>query len=140
MKFSDMILQTATQIVVFIILTFSVYLFFAGHHHPGGGFIGGLVSASALVLLFMAYDVKTVQELIPVDFKRVAALGAFIAVFAGLGALVFDAPFLSQTLVYVQLPILGETELATATLFDVGVFLVVIGVAITIILSIGEDV
>ncbi|MBO1910985.1 Na(+)/H(+) antiporter subunit B, partial [Microvirga sp. 3-52] len=75
MKTNDVILRTVTKAVVFIILTFGVELFFAGHNSPGGGFIGGLVLSSALVLLFLVYDIETVQQGIPVDFKKVAAVG-----------------------------------------------------------------
>ena len=62
MKINEVILQTVTRIVVFIVLTLGVYLFFSGHNNPGGGFIGGLVLASAFVLLFLAYDIETVQQ------------------------------------------------------------------------------
>lgn len=140
MKINDVILQAVTKIVVFIILTLAVYLFFSGHNTPGGGFIGGLVLASAFVLLCLAYDIETVQRGIPFDFKLVAALGAFIVVATGLGSLFFDASFLTQTFDYFELPFLGEVELTTVTLFELGVALAVVGVVVTIILSISEDV
>ncbi|UZM99668.1 hypothetical protein OL548_06100 [Lysinibacillus sp. MHQ-1] len=70
MKINDVILRTVTKAVVFIILTLGVYLFFAGHHAPGGGFIGGLVLASGIVLLYLAYDIETVHKGMPFDFKK----------------------------------------------------------------------
>ena len=140
MKTNDVILQTITKLVVFIILTLALYLFFSGHNSPGGGFIGGLVLASAIILLFLAFDIETVTKSIPLDFKLVAALGALIAVLTGLGSFIFDVPFLSQTFAYVDLPGLGRTELSTVTIFEAGVALTVIGVVVTIILSISEDV
>lgn len=118
----------------------AVYLFISGHNSPGGGFIGGLVLASALVLLFLAFDIESIMERIPLDFTKVAAVGAFIAVATGLGSLFFDVPFLTQSYSYVNLPIFGETGIATVTLFELGVALGVVGVVVTIILSIGEDV
>ncbi len=139
MKSNDVILQTVTKIVTFIILTFAIYLFLAGHHEPGGGFIGGLVITSALTLLYLAFDIETVREGLPVDFKVVAAIGVFIAVATGMGSLLFDQPFLSQTFGYFNLPIFGKTELATAVLFDLGVALAVVGTGVTIILSISGD-
>lgn len=139
MKPNDVILHAVTKISTFIILTFGIYLFFAGHHNPSGGFIGGLVLASVLVLLYLAFDVETVRKNIPVDFKAVAAVGVLIAVLTGVGSFIFDSPFLSHTFDYFDLPIFGETELATSVLFDVGVALAVIGTAVTIILSISED-
>lgn len=140
MKINDVILHAVTKIVVFIIFTLAVYLFLSGHHNPGGGFVGGLVLASAFVLLFLAFDMETVRDAIPFDFKLVAALGAFIAVASGVGSVFFDAPFLSMTHGYFVLPVFGETELATVTLFELGVALAVVGVVVTIILSIGEDI
>lgn len=139
MKPNDILLSAVTKVAVLIILTFSIDLFFSGHHNPGGGFIGGLGIASALVLMYLTRGTETVNKLIPVDFKTVAAIGVLIAVLTGAGSFLFDAPFLSQTFGYFELPILGKMELATALIFDTGVALAVIGSAVTIILSISED-
>ncbi|MCM3712770.1 Na(+)/H(+) antiporter subunit B [Halalkalibacter oceani] len=139
MRTNDVILKTATQLIIFIIIIFSIYVFLAGHHNPGGGFIGGLMTAAAFVLLGLAFDIDTVKKTIPIDFKMITALGLLIAVLTGVGAFVFGANFLTHTFDYFMLPLLGETELATALLFDIGVYLVVIGVTLTIIFSIGED-
>jgi multicomponent Na+:H+ antiporter subunit B len=139
MRINDVILQTVSKAIAFIILTFSIYIFFAGHHNPGGGFIGGLMTASSLVLLYLAYDLETMKKVIPIDFKKVTAVGLFVAVATGMGSFLYDVPFLSHTYDYFDLGILGKTELATALLFDLGVYLTVVGVTMTIILSIGED-
>lgn len=139
-KINDVILRTVTHIVVFIILTFGVELFFSGHNNPGGGFIGGLVLSSAFVLLFLVYDIETVRKGIPLDFKKVAAFGAFLVVLSGIGSVLFGTPFLTQTFSYFELPVFGTTELATVVLFEAGVALTVVGVVVTIILSISEDV
>ncbi|OMF26245.1 Na(+)/H(+) antiporter subunit B [Paenibacillus sp. FSL H8-0548] len=139
MKFTDVYLQTATKILVFIIMTFSIYILFAGHHNPGGGFIGGLITASALVLLYIAFDLQSVRDIIPVDFKQLAAAGVIVAVLTGTASFIFDVPFLTQTFTYVELPILGKTELATAVIFDLGVYMTVVGTTMTIITSISED-
>ncbi|WP_020615850.1 Na(+)/H(+) antiporter subunit B [Paenibacillus daejeonensis] len=135
----DVVLQTTSQVTVFIIITFSAFLFLAGHNNPGGGFIGGLMSAAALVLLALSYDLKTVKQALPVNFHYMTATGMLIAIFSGMGSFVFDAPFLSQAYDYFDLPLLGNVELATAMVFDLGVYLAVVGVTMTIILSIGED-
>jgi multicomponent Na+:H+ antiporter subunit B len=139
MKTNDLILQTVTKIVIFIILAFSLHLFFAGHYTPGGGFIGGLMTAAALVLLLLAFDAKTVNKIFPIDFIKVTAIGLMIAVLTGIGSFFFNVPFLTHTFGYFHLPFLGKTGLATAVLFDIGVYLVVIGVTMTIIQTIGED-
>lgn len=140
MKINDVILQSITKIVVFIILTLALYLFFSGHNAPGGGFVGGLVLASAFVLLLLAYDIETVRQGIPLDFKIVAAIGAFIVVVSGLGAVLLGEPFLSQTFAYFNIPLFGTVEFTTVTIFESGVALAVVGVVVTIILSISEDV
>ncbi|MDQ0207809.1 Na(+)/H(+) antiporter subunit B [Alkalicoccobacillus murimartini] len=140
MKVNDVILQTVSKVATFIILTFGVYLFLAGHHEPGGGFIGGLVLASALVLLYLAFDIETVAKGIPINYRLMAGIGVLISVCTGIGALFFGTNYLNQEFAYFDLPIFGETELTTVTIFEIGVSLAVIGTALTIILSISEDV
>ncbi|WLR41257.1 Na(+)/H(+) antiporter subunit B [Bacillus carboniphilus] len=137
-KTNDVILQTVTQIILFIIIIFSIYLFFAGHNAPGGGFIGGLMTASAIVLLLIAFDIKTVKKIIPINYILLTSIGLMIAVLSGVGSFFYNESFLSHTFDHFHLPLLGETELATATIFDLGVYLVVIGVTMTIIQTIGE--
>jgi len=139
LKINDVILRTVVKGVVFIILTLGMYLFFAGHNAPGGGFIGGLVLGSAIVLLYLTYDIETVHKGIPFDFKKVAALGVLLATGSAIGSLFFDAPFLTQTDGYFDFPLLGEVHLSTVTIFEAGVALTVIGTLVTIILSISED-
>lgn len=140
MKINNVILQTVAKGISFIILAYSIYLFFSGHNHPGGGFIGGLVTSSALVLLYLAFDAKTMNETFPVNYIKMTATGLFIAVLTGIGSFFYDMPFLSHAFGYFDLPLLGEdVELATAVLFDLGVYLTVVGITMTIILSIGED-
>ncbi len=136
---NDVILKTISKVVIFIILTFSLYLFFSGHNEPGGGFIGALMTAAAFVLLAMAFGIKTVSEVIPIDFRKVSAVGILVALLTGVGSFLFDVPFLSHTFGYRNLPLLGHTELATAMLFDLGVYLTVVGITMTIILAIGRD-
>jgi multicomponent Na+:H+ antiporter subunit B len=137
MRTNDVILQTATTIVSFIIILFSIQLFFAGHYTPGGGFIGGLMTSGALVLLLLAYDIKTVSTILPIDYKLLTAIGLLLAVGTGAGALLFDVPFLTHAYDYFHLPLLGKTSLHTAVIFDTGVYFVVIGITMTIIQTIG---
>jgi multicomponent Na+:H+ antiporter subunit B len=138
-KVNDLILQTTTTLLTFIIVIFSVYLFFAGHYTPGGGFIGGLMTSAALVLLLLAFDKKTVQNALPFNYLSVAAAGLMISIITGVIALFFDVPFLTHTFGYVELPLLGKTALTSTLPFDLGVYLVVVGVAMTIIQTIGES-
>jgi multicomponent Na+:H+ antiporter subunit B len=139
MKINDVILKTVSQVVVLIILTLGVYLFLSGHNQPGGGFIGGLVLASAFVLMFLAFDSHTVNTAIPFDFKKISALGVLLAFSSSTLPMFFGQPFMSQTFGYFDLPLFGKTELATVTIFEAGVALTVIGVVVNIITSISED-
>jgi multicomponent Na+:H+ antiporter subunit B len=139
MRTNDLILKTTTNIIVFIILAFSFKLFLAGHNMPGGGFIGGLMTSGALILLYLTYGIGPIKRVIQVRYTFLIALGLAIAVATGVGSFFFNVPFLSHTDGYFYLPILGKSHLATAVLFDVGVYLTVIGVTMTIILSIAED-
>ncbi|UTR09320.1 MULTISPECIES: Na(+)/H(+) antiporter subunit B [Evansella] len=139
MKTNFLMLHTITRIVAFIILSFSVFLFFAGHNNPGGGFIGGLMTASALLLLYVSFDLKTIKRVIPFNYSTMIAVGLLIAIATGLNSFLFGDPFLTQYFEYYDLPVLGETELTTALPFDLGIYLVVVGVALLTILTIAED-
>ncbi|XID93725.1 Na+/H+ antiporter subunit A [Paenibacillaceae bacterium WGS1546] len=136
---NDVILKTVSKVVVFIIVAFSLYLFLAGHNNPGGGFIGALMTSAALVLLAIAFGLDIVRKVLPINFRLLTAAGLLIAVLTGVGSFWFDVPFLSHTFGHFDLPLLGDTELATAALFDLGVYLSVVGVTMTIILTIGKE-
>lgn len=138
-KTNDLVLKTATTMLVFLILGFSVYLLFAGHNNPGGGFIGGLMASAGIVLLYVAYGFKTMDQVIGINFRKLFAAGLALALLTGIGSFLFNVPFLSHTFGYFTIPIFGEVELATAMLFDMGVYLTVIGVTLTIILTIADD-
>lgn len=139
MKANDVILRSAAKVIVFIVITFSAFLFFAGHNNPGGGFIAGLMTAAALVLVALAFDIETIRKVAPLDFRKLAASGLLLALLTAAGAFWYGVPFLSHYYEYRDLPLLGNTGLHTAVLFDLGVYLAVVGVTMTIILSIGED-
>lgn len=138
-RVNDVILQTAAIVIFFIIIIFAIDLFFAGHYSPGGGFVGGLMTAAALVLLLLAFDAKTLATVIPVDYRWLTATGLFIAVITSLHSIFWGRPFLTHAYDKFDLPLLGEETLHTAISFDLGVYLVVIGVTMTIIQTIGES-
>lgn len=139
MKLNNVILKTTTQVVFFMIFLFSIHIFFAGHFSPGGGFVGGLLTASALVLLLLTYDLKTVQQLLPINYTTMTAIGLLLSLgTAATSAFLGDA-FFKHYFDHFTLPLLGDTELHTAMLFDLGVYLVVVGVTMIIIQSIGGD-
>ncbi|GEL08642.1 Na(+)/H(+) antiporter subunit B [Salisediminibacterium halotolerans] len=139
MKNTPIQLHVVTRIVAFIILIFSIFLFFAGHNNPGGGFIGGLMTASALVLLYLSFDLKTIKRVLPFDYAYVIGAGLLLATLTGVAGMFFGFPYLTQFFEYFQLPILGETELTTALPFDLGIYLVVVGFTLLVILTVAED-
>lgn len=138
-KPNDMMLQTLTRLIILIVLAFSIYLLLAGHNNTGGGFIGGLMTASAVLILYVAFDIKTIKKVIPIDFVKIIGVGLLLASLTGVASMLLGYPFLKQFFDYFSLPILGEVELTTALPFDLGVYLVVVGSALTIILTIAED-
>ncbi|MFC4738193.1 Na(+)/H(+) antiporter subunit B [Bacillus daqingensis] len=140
MKTNFLMLHTITRIVSFIVLSFSVYLFFAGHNAPGGGFIGGLMMAGALILLYVTFDVERINKVLPFDYTAIIAIGLLLAILTGLNSYLFGDPFLTQYFEYYQIPFVGEVELTTALPFDLGILLVVVAVALLTIISIAEDV
>lgn len=138
-KPNDLILRTTSSLIIFIMLGFAIYLLLAGHNSPGGGFVGGLTTSAAIVLMYMAYGEKVVKKIIPINFRFFIPLGLLIATLTGLGALLFNVPFLTHTFGVFHIPFIGEIELATAMLFDLGVYFTVFGSMMTIILTIAED-
>ncbi|WP_422122822.1 Na(+)/H(+) antiporter subunit B [Planococcus sp. X10-3] len=139
MKTNDVMLQTVTKVVTFIILMFAVHIFFAGHYTPGGGFVGGLLTATAIVLLMLAFGIQTVKKILPINYVVMTSVGLLVAIATASASILFDVPFFTHAYDYFDLPLFGETSLHSALLFDVGVYLVVVGVTMTIIQTIGED-
>ncbi|MDM5334855.1 Na(+)/H(+) antiporter subunit B [Ureibacillus composti] len=139
MKTNDVILQFTAKIVFFIIFFYAVHIFFAGHYTPGGGFVGGLVTSSAIVLLIIAFDLKTVKSILPINYLYLVAVGLLLAFGTAAFSMFVGEPFFTHFFDYFNLPILGKTSLHTAALFDLGVYLVVVGVTMTIIQTIGDD-
>ncbi|OKP90498.1 cation:proton antiporter [Paenibacillus helianthi] len=139
LRSNDVILRTMSKGIVLIILTFSLYLFFAGHNHPGGGFIGALMTSAGLILMAISLGIEPVRKFLPVNYRILTAVGLLIAILTAAGSFAFGAPFLSHSFGHFDLPLLGDTELATAVLFDLGVYLAVVGVTMNIIFTIGGD-
>jgi len=135
----DVFLQFTAKIVFFLVIMFSFNLFFAGHYTPGGGFVGGLMAASALILLLIAFDRKTLAQLLPVDFRLLISLGLLLSLGTPTLSFLFGTPFFTHQHTYVTLPVLGEISLHSAVLFDIGVFLTVAGTALLIITLVGEE-
>ena len=122
-----MMLAVGARMMLPLALTVGVYIFLRGHNEPGGGFIAGLVVAIALVMQYMASGLGWAQQRIRIDYHLTIGLGVLIAALAGVGAWLAERPFLTSDFGYFTLPLVGTFELATAMIFDVGVFLTVVG-------------
>jgi multicomponent Na+:H+ antiporter subunit A len=134
------ILEVVTRLVFHTIVLFSIYLLFAGHNAPGGGFAGGLVVGLALVLRYLAGGRHELNVAAPVDAGAVMGAGLFIALSTGLAAMVAGGAVLQSTLLDWHLPVLGHVHFVTSMVFDVGVYLVVIGVVLNILRTLGAEV
>lgn len=132
------IFVTSTRLLFFVINLFAVYLMLRGHNLPGGGFIGGLVSAISLILLRLAVGLAETRRILRVDPVYVAAVGLLIAAGTSSAPMVFGRPFLEQFNVHLHdVPLLGDLHVGTPLAFDFGVFLVVVGVTVKILFALG---
>lgn len=128
------IFRSIGSLLFFLINIFSVYLLVRGHNLPGGGFVGGLGSALSLIMLSLAFGVERTQRILRVDPVRLAIAGLMLAVCVALLPLVFGEPLLRHFyLSFDRLPLFGRLEVGTPLLFDIGVFLVVVGVTAKLI-------
>jgi multicomponent K+:H+ antiporter subunit A len=126
-----LLLRVAAGVVLPLALVFTVYIFMRGHNLPGGGFIAGLITAVALVLQFMAWGQSQAEWWLRAHsgqrFVRWLGSGLAVAGLTGVGAFVWGRPFLTSAFGHPHVPVLGELPLASAALFDLGVYLTVVG-------------
>ncbi|MFP1677432.1 monovalent cation/H+ antiporter subunit A [Alloalcanivorax sp. C16-2] len=133
-----LVLVTISRPLLPLALLISVYIFLRGHNLPGGGFIAGLITSVALLLQYVASGVEWVHRRMPGDYHPVVAVGLLLAGITGLGSWFFGHPFLTSTFDHVHWPLVGEFELASAMLFDTGVFLTVVGATLLMLANLGK--
>ncbi len=133
-----LILSAVSRPLLPLALMVSLYILLRGHNLPGGGFIAGLVTAVALILQYVASGVVWTRERLPFDYIKLTASGVLVATLTGVASWWFAHPFLTSTFEYVQLPLLGKFELASAMVFDVGVYLTVVGSTLLILANLGK--
>jgi multicomponent Na+:H+ antiporter subunit B len=136
---SSLILRTATRALQPLLLLFSVFLLLRGHHEPGGGFVGGLTATAAFALQALAYGVGSARRALRVDPRTLAGGGLVLALLGGAASLFAGRPFMTSGWASVPVPGIGPVELGTPLLFDAGVYLVVLGSVLGVILSLGEE-
>ena len=137
MKTQSLILTTATRYLLPLLLLFSFFLLLRGHNEPGGGFVGGLVAAAAFALYAIAEDVQSTRQILKVEPRVLIGAGVLTAAASGALPLFTGKPFLTALGFKQPLPVLGKV--GTPLLFDVGVYLLVLGVTLKIIFSLVEE-
>jgi multicomponent Na+:H+ antiporter subunit B len=138
---TSVIVKAATRLLVGLLLLFSVWMLLRGHNQPGGGFIGGLIGSTGFILYAIAHGCRAAREALRLEPQTIAMAGLGIALAAGLLAWLFgDALFTGQWL------FLGATAddkglpLSNILIFDIGVYLVVMGSILTLVLALEEEV
>jgi len=119
-------------------LMVGIYLMLRGHNAPGGGFIAGLVVGIALVMQYLASGVEWTQARLRIDYFKVIAIGLILAVLTGVASWVVGYPFMTTTFTYLYWPVVGKFEVASAMVFDLGVFLTVVGITMVILAELGK--
>jgi multicomponent Na+:H+ antiporter subunit A len=133
----SLILEVATRVIFPLIMVLSAYFFFAGHNTPGGGFAGGLTAGLALVLRYLAGGRYELGETLPLDAGKILGVGLAFSAGTAVASLLVGAPALSSALIEVDLPVLGTVKFVTALFFDLGVYLVVVGLVLDVLRSLG---
>ncbi|MEY1556330.1 monovalent cation/H+ antiporter subunit A [Yoonia sp. R2331] len=122
-----MMMVVLTRVIMPVVLMVGFYIFLRGHNEPGGGFIAGLIVSIAVVMQYMASGFAWASARQRYPYHGIIGAGVLIAGFTGIGSWFVAKPFLTSDFTYVRIPPFEKFELATAALFDVGVFLAVVG-------------
>ena len=133
----SLILQTASRYLMVLLVIFSVFILLRGHNEPGGGFVGGLLIAGAFALYALAYQAKAARHLLRFDPRTIIGIGLATAVGSGLAAVLYGQPFLAGQWLPYSIPFLGK--LGTVFFFDLGVYLVVLGTTLLVLLTLQEE-
>ena len=132
----SLILRTASHYLLPLLLLFSMFILFRGHYLHGGGFLGGLVAATALILHYFAYGMNNARKLLVYHPGTLLPFGLSLSLLAGILPLFAGYPFMTGLWYPDPAPVIGM--LGTALLFDLGVYFVVIGVTLLIIFTLAE--
>lgn len=132
-----LILNTTNRLIMGILLVFSVFLLIRGHNLPGGGFTGGLVAGSAFALQALAYGVPAARRVLVFDPRTFLAAGLVTAILSSAAAAVRDLPYFTGLWLKQVFPVVGKV--GTPIVFDIGVYLVVLGVVTLFVFSLAPD-
>ena len=132
-------LATGARTMVPTLVLFSVFLLVVGHDVPGGGFAGGLLVSTALLLMFLAFGQRGLRRVLPIEPEVVLGAGLGLAMLAGLVGLLLEGAFLAYIFSSFEAPLIGEIKISSLLLFDLGVYTLVIGVVEMAIQKLGGD-
>ena len=128
----------AARLLLPFILLVAIYLFLRGHNQPGGGFLAGLVVAIALIMQYMGEGLQQTLARMRIDFRILLGSGLLLAGLTGFAGLLAGAAFLTSAVGHPHVPLLGEIPLASATAFDLGVFMAVLGATLLTMTALGQ--
>ncbi len=135
----SVIFEVVVRLLFHTMVLYALFLLFSGHNAPGGGFAAGLVVGTALVVRYLAGGRYELGEAAPVQPGALLGLGLFLSAGVGLGAMAAGGTVLQSWILETRLPLLGDVKLVTSLLFDVGVFLVVVGLVLDVLRSLGAE-
>ena len=134
----SLILRTAARFLLPLLLLFSIFVLLRGHDEPGGGFIAGLVAAVGFALYLFAFDAERTRKIMGMHPQVMLGLGLLAATASGIPAIFLDQAFFTAIWWPVHVPGLGEIKLSTPLVFDIGVYMVVLGSVMHIVLALAE--
>jgi multicomponent Na+:H+ antiporter subunit A len=136
----SLIFEVVTRLMFHTIVVFSLFLLFSGHNNPGGGFAAGLVAGLALMVRYLAGGRYELDEAAPIEAGALLGMGLFIATGSGLAPLLFGGAVLQSAILDLHLPLLGDVHLVTSLGFDAGVYVVVVGLVLDLLRSLGSGI
>ncbi len=134
----SVILRKAARYLFPVIMLFSIYLLLRGHNEPGGGFVGGLAAASGFILNQFAFDLQSTKKLMNVESLTLIGVGLLTAMVSSVLTMLDGQPYFSSHWATIRITPAWHLEIGTPLVFDVGVYLVVLGVTLAILLSISN--
>ncbi len=135
----SVILETSVRLVFHTVLVLGLYLLFAGHNQPGGGFVAGLVCGTAFVLRYVARGRAEIRAAVPVDPAVPLGLGLVLSALTAAAPWLLGKDVLRSGTHTLTAPLLGDVKLTSALAFDTGVFLVVVGVVLALLRTLGAE-
>lgn len=134
----NIILEKIVTLFMKVMMAFSLYLLIRGHNNPGGGFIAGIIASTGFIFFSIIHGTKEIQKIIKFKPQTFIGIGLLLVLFSAMLPVFFAREVQTGLWIHSNLPVLGPLHLGTPLIFDTGVYFVVIGVILTIVISIME--